>query len=265
MHRSGTSLLGGILERLGVELPGETIVGDRHNPEGYFEWEAVVALQERLLIDLQRWWPAHEGTLPLPLDWLNHPATRTVYAELRSLLSVVIDNQTGLWAVKDPRSSRLLPLWIQLCRDLEIPLFPILAVRHPAEVVTSLVRRDGVLAGMDSLRAQKLWYVQLEVVHVARIHLCICLSLILIVSLNLLSSNLHLLWHPFHICFPQMINSIRLFSLLTIDIVEVFFPNKKSTLNPVCVVCIVDFCVIRCPHAGLPLVPTLEEKYPLIF
>ena len=56
MHRSGTSLLGGILQRLGVELPGETIVGDRHNPEGYFEWEAVVALQERLLIDLQRFY-----------------------------------------------------------------------------------------------------------------------------------------------------------------------------------------------------------------
>ena len=54
MHRSGTSLLGGILQRLGLELPGETIAGDQHNPEGYFEWDAVVALQERLLIDLQR-------------------------------------------------------------------------------------------------------------------------------------------------------------------------------------------------------------------
>ena len=43
---------------MGVELPGETIAGDQHNPEGYFEWDAVVALQERLLIDLQRWWPA---------------------------------------------------------------------------------------------------------------------------------------------------------------------------------------------------------------
>ena len=56
MHRSGTSLLGGILQRLGIELPGD-IIGDQHNPDGYFEWDAVVALQERLLIDLQRWWP----------------------------------------------------------------------------------------------------------------------------------------------------------------------------------------------------------------
>ena len=54
MHRSGTSLLGGVLQHLGVALPGETIAGDQHNPEGYFEWDAVVAIQERLLIDLQQ-------------------------------------------------------------------------------------------------------------------------------------------------------------------------------------------------------------------
>ena len=62
MHRSGTSLFVGILQRLGVSLPGDTIAGDQHNPEGYFEWDAVVAIKERLLIDLERWWPAAEGT-----------------------------------------------------------------------------------------------------------------------------------------------------------------------------------------------------------
>ncbi len=63
MHRSGTSLLGGFLQYLGLSLPGETIVGDRHNPEGYFEWQKVVDIQERLLIDLERWWPAAEGKI----------------------------------------------------------------------------------------------------------------------------------------------------------------------------------------------------------
>ena len=149
MHRSGTSLLGGILQRLGVELPGETIAGDQHNPEGYFEWDAVVALQERLLIDLQRWWPAPEGTLALPDGWLQHPATRQAYGQLLALISGVVDQQKGLWAIKDPRSSRLLPLWLELCRELAIPLRLLLAVRDPSEVVTSVVRRDGPLVGMD--------------------------------------------------------------------------------------------------------------------
>ena len=169
MHRSGTSLLGGILQRLGVELPGETIAGDQHNPEGYFEWDAVVALQERLLIDLQRWWPAPEGTLALPDGWLQHPATRQAYGQLRALISGVVDQQKGLWAIKDPRSSRLLPLWLELCRELAIPLRLLLAVRDPSEVVTSLVRRDGPLVGMDVNRAQQLWWRHnLEVVETAR-------------------------------------------------------------------------------------------------
>ena len=169
MHRSGTSLLGGILQRLGIELPGDIIPGDQHNPDGYFEWDAVVALQERLLIDLQRWWPSSDGTLPLPGGWLQHAATRQVFHQLRSLVSAEMHSRRGLWAIKDPRCSRLLPLWIELCRDLDITLRLVLAVRHPAEVVTSLVRRDGPLVGMDPSRAQQLWWRHnLEVVHAAQ-------------------------------------------------------------------------------------------------
>ena len=37
MHRSGTSLLSGVLQHLGLALPGEVINADQHNPEGYFE------------------------------------------------------------------------------------------------------------------------------------------------------------------------------------------------------------------------------------
>ena len=161
--------MGGILQRLGVELPGKTIAGDQHNPEGYFEWDAVVDLQERLLIDLQRWWPAPEGTLPLPEGWLQQPATRQAYSQLRALISEVMDQQHGLWAIKDPRCSRLLPLWVELCREMAIPLRLLLAVRNPAEVVTSLVQRDGPLVGMEPLRAQQLWWRHnLEVVHAAQ-------------------------------------------------------------------------------------------------
>ena len=44
MHRGGTSLLGGVLQRLGVELPGETIAGDLHNLKTA-EWDAVVSFR----------------------------------------------------------------------------------------------------------------------------------------------------------------------------------------------------------------------------
>ena len=74
MHRSGTSLLGGVLQHLGLALPGDVIAADKHNPAGYFEWDQIVEIQENLLIDLERWWPSEQGCLPLPSAWLLHPA-----------------------------------------------------------------------------------------------------------------------------------------------------------------------------------------------
>ena len=66
MHRSGTSLLSGVLRQLGAALPGEMIASDTYNPEGYFEWRQVVDIQERLLVDLNRWWASPEGAVGLP-------------------------------------------------------------------------------------------------------------------------------------------------------------------------------------------------------
>ena len=99
MHRSGTSVLGGVLERLGVCLPGEQIAADQHNPSGYFEWSSVVDLQERLLIDLDRWWPSYSGTKPLPKNWLESPATLEAKSRLSDLLRSESHRQQGLWAI----------------------------------------------------------------------------------------------------------------------------------------------------------------------
>ena len=158
MHRSGTSLLGGVLQHLGLSLPGEVIGADQHNPAGYFEWDQIVEIQERLLIDLERWWPSAQGCLTLPNDWLVHPATRAAREQIRSLLVAEQVLQRGPWGLKDPRCSRLLPLWSDLAKDLGLPMRLILACRDPAEVVTSLVHRDGPITGMDHNRAQQLWW-----------------------------------------------------------------------------------------------------------
>ncbi len=157
MHRSGTSVLGGVLERLGVCLPGEQIAADQHNPTGYFEWSSVVDLQERLLIDLDRWWPSSSGSKPLPTNWLESSAVLDAKSRLIDLLRCEGPRQQGLWAIKDPRSSLLLPLWFEVAKELNLPLRLLLAIRDPAEVVGSLIRRDGPVTGMNTGRAQQLW------------------------------------------------------------------------------------------------------------
>ena len=159
MHRSGTSLLGSILPACGIAMPGALIPSDKHNPEGYFEREDVTELQEQLLIDLDRWWPSPRGIEALPQGWLESDRGQKALTDLVKLLEPECRQQKGPWAIKDPRSSLLLPLWKAACMQLKIPLQLLLAVRDPSEVMVSLVARDRFVTGMDGWRAQQLWWI----------------------------------------------------------------------------------------------------------
>ena len=44
MHRSGTSLVGSLVQRLGVDLGEDLVPADRNNPRGYQEDAGLVAL-----------------------------------------------------------------------------------------------------------------------------------------------------------------------------------------------------------------------------
>ncbi|QPN60974.1 glycosyltransferase [Synechococcus sp. CBW1002] len=158
MHRSGTSLLGSLLPALGVPLPGDLIAGDAHNPEGYYERSDITALQEQLLIAMGQWWPSEAGVLHRPEGWLDFPAVRSAAESLDRLLAQEQRRQLGPWAIKDPRTCLLLPLWRQVAAQRGVPLKLVLSVRDPAEVMVSLLQRDRRAAGMTAWRAQRLWW-----------------------------------------------------------------------------------------------------------
>jgi hypothetical protein len=158
MHRSGTSLLGSLLNSIGIPLPGELITGDIHNPEGYFERCDITEQHETLLLELGHWWPSQQGVLDLPLTWLSHPATAACAVRIRRALQEESARQPGPWAIKDPRSSLLLPLWRHVCAELGLPLRLALSLRDPSEVSASLLRRDRKPAGMTPWRTQQLWW-----------------------------------------------------------------------------------------------------------
>jgi hypothetical protein len=52
-------------------------------------------------------------------------------------------SEAPLWAIKDPRLCRLLPMWLEIFRELNWTPGFVLAVRNPQEVAASLARRDG--------------------------------------------------------------------------------------------------------------------------
>ena len=72
MHRSGTSLLGGLVNAIGIDLPGRLIKGDIYNIDGYYEREDIVEIQEDLLISLGRWWPTIYGCEEMPKNWISN-------------------------------------------------------------------------------------------------------------------------------------------------------------------------------------------------
>jgi GT2 family glycosyltransferase len=166
MHRSGTSLAASLLQTLGVGLPGPWPLADIHNPEGYYEQLAIRDLQEQLLLELHRMWPTAAGTLPLPEHWLDTPSVLRAERRLEGMLRQESCRQPAPWAIKDPRTSLLLPLWRRVADRLGMELRLVQALREPAAVVQSLVQRDGPLAGMTPLRAQQLWWHHHHRIHV---------------------------------------------------------------------------------------------------
>lgn len=141
MHRSGTSALTGCLAKLGVTLGSEgSFLAPRHdNPTGFWEHSGVYAAHERLLGRLETAW---DNSGPMPTDWLSHPAVATAKSELRSLLEAEMVG-SRIWAVKDPRICRLLPMWQDLLETMGVRCLPLFCVRHPFEVAKSLEIRNG--------------------------------------------------------------------------------------------------------------------------
>lgn len=155
MHRSGTSLLGSVLHELGVNLGTELIAGDSNNAAGYYEHAGIVRWHQKLLDELDRRWTGPKGSLPLPVDWLQKPETRAVQAQLTRIVAEELRQARGLWGFKDPRTSRFLPLWNDIFRELGVKPLYLLAVRGPQAVAASIVKRDA----LSPARAQLLWLV----------------------------------------------------------------------------------------------------------
>ena len=148
MHRSGTSLVAGCLQRLGVDFGPRLMPPNADNPRGYFEHNDVVNLHDRVLLALNRSW---DETAPFPDGWWQDERLKSHHAEMLGILRR--DFPTAPWGLKDPRLCRLLPWWETLWPETDSrPLF-ILVRRRPAEVAASLARREG----MSPAKSHDLW------------------------------------------------------------------------------------------------------------
>lgn len=139
MHRSGTSALTRLLAAAGATLPRQLMHADEFNPRGYFESGRIAWANGARLHGSGSAWD-DPLLFPCP-DW---PAAED--AKWRALAREVFEAEFGEAArplVKDPRLSIVLPAWRPVFAELGLQPACAIAVRPPAAVAASLVRRDG--------------------------------------------------------------------------------------------------------------------------
>ncbi|MGO8677455.1 MAG: glycoside hydrolase family 99-like domain-containing protein [Limisphaerales bacterium] len=155
MHRSGTSLLTSLLAEAGVDLGEKLIPGDANNEAGYWEQAEINRTQDRLLHQLRKSWAGPAWMNPLPLDWRQLGAGERLRfsEELSAIVRQEMSKAKGIWGFKDPRTTRLLPLWKEVFAGLGVEPDYILAIRNPADVAASVVKRDKVTTS----HAEMLW------------------------------------------------------------------------------------------------------------
>jgi len=148
MHRSGTSALARTLNLCGVDLGSNLMPPEQEdNVKGFWEHLDIFQANEKLLHGLNSSW---DDVRALPDRWWNSDFAEAYKLEIISILERDFSN-SPLWAVKDPRICRFLPLWRPILEQTDNkPLFLII-VRNPLEVVASLAKRDGFSKGKSCL------------------------------------------------------------------------------------------------------------------
>src|SRR5262245_58923765 len=139
MHRSGTSALTRVFNLLGADLATNLLPPRADNPRGFWESRELMELHEQILATGNTSWDDWTRFDPA---WYESPFAEVYKTHLTAYLAREFGDST-LFAVKDPRMCRLLPLWRDVLRGLGIEPRVVITLRHPWEVAQSLKGRDG--------------------------------------------------------------------------------------------------------------------------
>src|SRR5438477_9195803 len=149
MHRSGTSLCSHVLSALGVDMTDD-LDANATNQKGHWERSEIVAFHDRVLHLLnQRFYgPLHD--FALPAAWWVQPEVVQVRREITAFLKRRIGEAP--FGFKDPRTTRLMPMWYQILSELQLAPKIVYCLRNPAQVARSLQSRDGFSVEMGEYR-----------------------------------------------------------------------------------------------------------------
>ncbi|MBT4166182.1 glycosyltransferase [archaeon] len=158
MHRSGTSLMTGILGISGVYLGGNLISPRTNdNEKGFFEHAEIVDINENILKTLNS---SCNDYNKFPKNWIKNKNI----LEFKEKIKKIIKRDFGkldIFAIKDPRISILLQLYLEIFKELKISPLLIVMNRKNIEIAKSLKVRNN-LSLKDSLNLSKRYYGNLK-------------------------------------------------------------------------------------------------------
>lgn len=138
MHRSGTSVLAQILSLLGFDL-GRTLMPPSYdNPRGFWENARIVEAHDRFLNRFGLDWTV-ASTLPENAFQSAH-ATRAI-DDIADILNDDFKSAAPS-LIKDPRLCTLYPLWPNVAKKLDRPLYTLTILRAPSAVSHSIAKRN---------------------------------------------------------------------------------------------------------------------------
>jgi GT2 family glycosyltransferase/glycosyltransferase involved in cell wall biosynthesis len=139
MHRSGTSAVTRVVNLLGADIARELMPpAPANNETGFWEPIAVTKIHDRLLKELASSW---DDPFPLPDRWTETDTARLAKGCLADEIKRDFSD-SSLFVVKDPRITRLLPMWLEILDELAIEPIVVVPVRNPLEIAASLEARD---------------------------------------------------------------------------------------------------------------------------
>lgn len=126
--RCGTSMVTRSLKLLGVDLGSGFIVGNRTNPQGFWEHQEIVRIHQEILNRL--------GEPPFPAGWWRREEMMPFKQELKTLIESQFLNQQ-LWGWKDPRTSECMEMWKVILKEFNVVGKYIIMIRNPIDVAES--------------------------------------------------------------------------------------------------------------------------------
>lgn len=152
MHRSGTSMLSGLLvEGFGYKVGAPLIQPHFDNEKGFFELLPAVLQNDEFMYEQNVNWAANVGKYDYKRALEETKNGNIPTEKLQKVLNILNNPDYTPWLQKDPRMCITLRTWLPFLNSKPAVIF---TYRHPLEVAMSLHKRES---GFTILRGLRLW------------------------------------------------------------------------------------------------------------